>query len=303
MVKTYSQALDYIYSFVDYSLTKNLRYSPEKFNLGRMEKFLELLGNPQRRYKVIHVAGTKGKGSTCAMLASILTQNGFVTGLYTSPHMIDFTERVRIGNKQILQKEIIEYINSLDPIIRKIAELTTFEIITGLTFKYFADKKVNFAVVEVGMGGRFDATNIVTPEVSVITTISYDHTKVLGKTLKKIAFEKAGIIKKGVPVIVSKQRASPLKEIRRISSERKTKLIYTPEMYKPVQTSFSLENQSFGIKEKGKEIIYITIPLLGDHQIENATTAFACIKELIKQGNPISNDAIIAWFSESQMAG
>jgi dihydrofolate synthase / folylpolyglutamate synthase len=303
LVKTYSQALDYIYSFVDYSLTKNLRYSPEKFNLGRMEKFLELLGNPQRDYKVIHVAGTKGKGSTCAMLASILSQNGFITGLYTSPHMNEFTERVRIDNKQISKKEIVEYINYLAPIIIKVSELTTFEIITGLAFKYFADKKVDFAVIEVGMGGRFDATNTVTPEVSVITPISFDHTKVLGKTLKKIAFEKAGIIKNNIPVIVSKQKASPLEEIKRIAKERQARLIYAPDIFKAVQTSYSLENQSFKIKENGKEILDITIPLLGDHQIENAITAFACIKELRRQGTPVSDNSIIAGFLKVKWPG
>jgi dihydrofolate synthase / folylpolyglutamate synthase len=303
LIKTYSQALDYIYSFVDYSLTKNLRYSPEKFNLKRMEKFLDLLGNPQRSFKVIHVAGTKGKGSTCAMIASILTKSGFVTGLYTSPHMIEFTERIRIGNKQILKHEFIDLINSLIPLVNKVPELTTFEIITALAFEYFAVKKVDFAVIEVGMGGRFDATNVVIPEVSVITKISFDHTKVLGKTLKKIAFEKAGIIKNGIPVIVSKQKAPPLKEIIKIGHERKSKIIYTPDIYKAEPTAYSLINQSFKIKKDKKEIVEITIPLLGDHQIENAITAFTCIEELIKQGNNINYEALIAGFRNVKWSG
>ena len=117
MVKTYSQALDYIYSFVDYSLTKNLRYSPEKFDLKRMRSFLELLDNPQKNYKVIHVAGTKGKGSTAAMIASILNASGYKTGFYTSPHMIDFSERIRIGDDLISHKEITEYVNQLEPVV------------------------------------------------------------------------------------------------------------------------------------------------------------------------------------------
>jgi dihydrofolate synthase/folylpolyglutamate synthase len=303
LVKTYSQALDYIYSFVDYSLTKNLRYSPEKFNLGRMERFLDLLGNPQKCYKVIHVAGTKGKGSTSAMLASILSENGFTTGLYTSPHMIEFTERIRIGNRQIPHTEIIRYINIFDPIIKRVPELTTFEIITALAFKYFEDMKVDFAIIEVGLGGRFDATNVITPVISIITAISYDHIKVLGRTLKKIAFEKAGIIKKGVPVIVSKQKASPLREIKRIARVRKSKIFYTPDIYKTIQTDYSLEKQTFKIKENGKEITKITIPLLGDHQIENALTVFVCIEELKRQGTDISNDAIEKGFQKVNWPG
>ncbi len=303
MVKTYSQALDYIYSFVDYSLTRNLRYSPEKFDLKRMRAFLELLNNPQENFKVIHVAGTKGKGSTAAMIASILEANSFKTGFYTSPHMIDFSERIQIGNDLISHKEITDYVNQLEPFIKKVPELTTFEIITGLAFKYFSDHKVEFGVIEVGMGGRFDATNVVKPLISVITSISFDHTKVLGKTLKKIAFEKAGIIKENVPVIVAKQKASPLNEIKRIARERKSKLIYTPELYQTESRSYSLGGQSFSImKEKGT-FADISIPLLGDHQIDNALTAFACIEELKNQSITIGANAITKGFRTVKWPG
>ena len=303
MINTYSQALDYIYSFVDYSLTRNLRYSPEKFNLGRMEDFLELLGNPHENYKVIHVAGTKGKGSTCALLASILTKNGFQTGFYSSPHMIDFTERIRIGENQILNREIVEYINSLDPAIKKVPELTTFEIITGMALKYFADKRVDFAVVEVGMGGRFDATNVVHPEVSIITSISHDHTKVLGKTIKKIAFEKAGIIKKGIPVIVSKQKTSALEVIRKVAAVRGSRIVYVADTFKAELVNHSLDGQDFKILKAGKKGIEINIPLLGDHQVDNALTAFACIEELKDQGITINTDAISSGFKNVKWPG
>lgn len=303
MIKTYSQALDYIYSFVDYSLTKNLRYSPEKFNLKRMRDFLELLDNPQQNYKVIHVAGTKGKGSTCAMLASILGKGGYKTGFYTSPHMIDFCERIRIGDAQIAHQEIVDYINILEPVINKVPELTTFEIITGLAFKYFADKKIEFGVIEVGMGGRFDATNVVQPLVSVITSISFDHMKVLGKTLKKIAFEKAGIIKKGIPVVVSKQKFSPLKEIKRIAEERKARLIYAPNIFKVEAGPYSLKGQSFTLQKNKDLPVNFTIPLLGDHQIDNAVTTLVCIEELRRQGFDIGSEAIAAGFKNIKWAG
>ena len=303
MVKTYSQALDYIYSFVDYSLTKNLRYSPEKFDLRRMRVFLELLNNPQNNYKIIHVAGTKGKGSTAAMITSILIASGYKTGFYTSPHMIDFSERIRIGDDLISHDEIAKYVAQLEPVVMKVPELTTFEIITGLAFKYFSDYKVDFGVIEVGMGGRFDATNVVKPQISVITSISFDHMKVLGKTLKKIAFEKAGIIKENIPVIVSKQKTSPLNEIKKIALERNARIIYAPELYKVETRTHSLEGQTFSIMKAKESFIDISIPLLGDHQIDNAVTAYACIKELINQGVKIGSDAILEGFKNIKWPG
>ena len=303
MITTYSQALDYIYSFVDYSLTRNLRYSPEKFNLSRMEDFLGLIGNPHQDYKVIHVAGTKGKGSTCAMITSILTKNGLKVGFYSSPHMIDFTERIRIGDVQISHQQIVNYINMMDTAIRKVPELTTFEIITGLALKYFADSHVDFAVVEVGMGGRFDATNVIHPEVTAITSISFDHTKVLGKTLKKIAFEKAGIIKNGIPVIVTKQKTSALEIIKKIAKERNSRLVYVPNTYQAKSVMCSLNGQGFTIFKNGKKILEASIPLLGDHQLDNALTAFGCIEELKDQGIAINEAAISSGFCEIKWPG
>jgi len=303
LIKTYSQALDYIYSFVDYSLTKNLRYSPEKFDLSRMCEFLRLLNNPQENFKVIHVAGTKGKGSTAAMIASILGASHFKTGFYTSPHMVDFSERIRIGDKLISHSEITDYLNQLEPAIKQVPELTTFEIITGMALKYFSDHKVDFGVIEVGMGGRFDATNVVKPQISVITSISFDHTKVLGKTLKKIAFEKAGIIKENVPVVVSKQKASPLNEIIRIAAERKARLIYAPDLYEFETKSHTFEGQHFSLKKDKNTIIDISLPLLGDHQIDNARTAYACIEELVNQGAWIGPDAIVKGFKNIKWPG
>ncbi len=303
MIKTYSQALDYIYSFVDYSITRNLRYSPEKFNLKRMEDFLELIGNPHKNFKVIHVAGTKGKGSTCAMLASIFTNNNNKTGFYSSPHLIDFTERIRIGKNQISQKEIVEYVNKLKPQIEKVPALTTFEIITGLAFKYFSDRQIELGVIEVGMGGRFDATNVVKPQVSIITPISHDHTMVLGNTLKKIAFEKAGIIKNGIPVIVSKQKANALEVIDKIANERKARMIYAPDQFEIESQTFSLEGQNFTLRKNGNKLIDIFLPLLGDHQVDNAVTAFACIEELKSQGFNISSVAIKSGYKNVSWPG
>jgi len=189
----YQKNLDYLYSFVDYSLTRNLKYSESKFDLGRMYKLMELIGNPQNQYPTIHVAGTKGKGSTCAFIAYALMAAGYKTGFYSSPHLSDFNERIEINGKPVCHKELNDLVNRIKPYVARVKELTTFEITTALAFQYFADRKVDIAVIEVGLGGRLDATNVITPVVSVITSLSMDHMAVLGNTLEKIAYEKLGL--------------------------------------------------------------------------------------------------------------
>jgi dihydrofolate synthase/folylpolyglutamate synthase len=299
----YQEALDYIYSFVDYSLTRNLRYSPEKFNLSRMERFFEIIGNPQKNFGIIHVAGTKGKGSICAMITSILSHGGYKTGFYSSPHMIDFAERIRIGEKLISHKELISYVDYLKPYIAQVDRITTFEITTALAFKYFSDLKVEFAVIEVGLGGRFDATNVVEPLVSVISTISFDHTRILGNTLSKIAFEKAGIIKKGVPVVVSRQKKTALQTIENIAQQKNSPLINAKEKYKILSGIKSLDFQDFKITWNSHQSENIRLPLIGDHQLENSRTAFAVIEELRKQGINISDRAVIDGFRRVDWPG
>jgi dihydrofolate synthase/folylpolyglutamate synthase len=299
----YQQALDYIYSFVDYSLTKNLRYSPEKFNLSRMNRFLELIGNPHKNYAIIHVAGTKGKGSICAMITSILSHSGYTTGFYSSPHMTDFNERIRIGNRLIPHKEIAAYVEELKPFISQVDQITTFEITTGLAFKYFSDQKVDFAVIEVGLGGRFDATNVVTPMVSVISAISFDHTRILGNTLSKIACEKAGIIKNNIPVVVSRQKNSALRMIQKIALERNAPLIDASKSIRVISGRKTLEDQEFMINDDLSYIGWIRLPLIGDHQLDNARTTFAVVNELQEQGVKISTTAIKHGFEQVDWPG
>ena len=292
--KSYQEALDYIYSFIDYSLTRNLRYSPEKFNLDRMFEFMDVLGNPQKDYKVIHVAGTKGKGSTAAMLNSILSNAGYKAGFYSSPHMVEFTERIRIGSQQISKSELAACVEAVKPYVAKVKELTTFEIITGIAFKYFLDKNVDFAIIEVGMGGRLDATNIVSPLLTVITTISHDHMKILGSTLPQIAREKAGIIKEGIPVVVSEQQTSAKKVIEQVARSKNAKMIYAKDKFVIKRKNFSLEGQSFTVSSVKKENAPLDwfdkdfdFPLLGNHQLDNARTALACVNELQQEGYSI----------------
>jgi dihydrofolate synthase / folylpolyglutamate synthase len=192
--KKYQANLDYLYEFVDYSLTRNLQYSPEKFNLDRMRTLAGDMGNPQSAFPVIHVAGTKGKGSTAAMIASILMAADYRTGFYLSPHLQDFAERIQVNGMAIPHGAFNQVLENIKPLVEKVGKLTTFEITTALAFEAFRKQHVDVAVVEVGLGGRLDSTNIVDPALTVITSLSMDHMKVLGDTLEQIASEKAGII-------------------------------------------------------------------------------------------------------------
>lgn len=311
----YQEALNYLYSFIDYSLTRNLRYSAEKFNLSRMAAFMGLLSNPQNNYKVIHVAGTKGKGSTSAMLTSILSSAGYKTGFYSSPHMIEFNERIRIGDQQISKQKLVDLVDELKPFVAQVEELTTFEITTGLAFQYFSEEKVDLAVIEVGMGGRLDATNIVSPILSVITSISHDHMKVLGTTLSQIAGEKAGIIKAGVPVIVSPQKKAAEEAIRAVATARGAPILPADQLFQIKRSDYSLEGQYFSLRSLAMAInvqldnVEATergdffIPLIGDHQLENARSAYICVQALRQKGFRISENQIEEGFKNIQWPG
>ena len=288
----YQDALDYLYSFVDYSLTRNFRYSPEKFNLGRMVAFLALLGDPQRRYPAIHVAGTKGKGSTAALIASSLRAAGYRVGFYTSPHLQEFTERIQVNGQEISPETLAALVEEVKPAVAQIEQLTTFEISTAVAFLYFARQQVDVAVVEVGLGGRLDATNVIDPLVSVITSISLDHVSVLGDTLEKIAFEKAGIIKPGRPVVMARQYEAAGQVIEQAAQERGSRLVAVGRdfLFKP--GSHSLEGQEFTVwqADGDRPPLALRIPLLGLHQVENAATAYAALRTAAGEGLPVGGE-------------
>ena len=208
-------ALDFIYSFIDYEKKRD-PHVKITWDLRRVELLLEKLGNPHLQAKTVHIAGSKGKGSTAAMVASVLTRAGYTTGLYTSPHLHFFNERIRVNDRQITNDEIAAMVAQIRAAVEEVNKeaafgvLTTFEVTTVLGFYYFAQKKADIQVIEVGLGGRLDATNVVQPDVCVITPISYEHTDILGKTLTLIAAEKSGIIKKGSIVVSSPQTAEAM---------------------------------------------------------------------------------------------
>ncbi|MGB8253048.1 MAG: folylpolyglutamate synthase/dihydrofolate synthase family protein [Anaerolineaceae bacterium] len=312
----YQAALDYLYSFVDYSLTRAFRYTADKFNLDRMVLLLESIGNPQKGYKVIHIAGTKGKGSTAAFCAEALSTAGFKVGLYTSPHLEDYCERIQVNGEPISHEEMTHLVSYIKPFVAGIPHLTTFEITTAIGFLYFSRKSADVVVAEVGLGGRLDATNVITPVVSVITSISHDHTNVLGHTLKDIAGEKCGIIKPGVPVVCSPQKEEALAVIQDTATNRESPLTLVGRDVHFVQVQHSIDGQTFYIWnaedqekmdqfiESGKDSDWMPdlyeIHLLGFHQLENATTAFATLSVCSRSGLKVSKKAIKDGFKTVQ---
>jgi dihydrofolate synthase/folylpolyglutamate synthase len=298
---SYNHALDYLYSFVDYSLKHSSELAKADFNLNRMFALMESLGEPQKKYPVIHVAGTKGKGSTSALCAAGLQAAGYTVGLYTSPHLLDYVERIQINGEPITHEQLIELVEEIKPHVAKIEKLTTFEITTALAFMAFGKYGVNAAVFEVGLGGRLDATNIVTPKVSVITSLSYDHMAVLGNTLALIAGEKAGIIKDGVPVVSSSQKDEALEVLERVAKQKNSEITLIGKDVTFELVKSSLEGQELAVSDQQSEVgglssvVKLQIPLLGAHQVENAATAYTALKV---SGIPISDEQIQKGFSQ-----
>jgi dihydrofolate synthase / folylpolyglutamate synthase len=288
----YNKALDYLYSFVDYSLKHSSELAKAEFNLDRMFALMEELGNPQAKYPIIHVAGTKGKGSVSALCASALQAAGYKVGLYTSPHLLDYCERIQINGEPISHKFMVELVEEIKPAVAKIPKLTTFEITTAIGFLAFAKQGCTAAAIEVGLGGRLDATNVIMPKVSVITSLSYDHMAVLGDTLAKIAGEKAGIIKQGVPVVSSPQKQEALEVLERVAKLMSSNFILVGKDVKFEALESSLDGQTFSLYPSS---FTLSIPLLGSHQLENAATAYTALKT---SGIPISDEAIQKGFSQ-----
>jgi len=310
----YQQALDYIYSYVDYSLTRQAELSADKFDLERMHTLMAALGNPENAYRIIHIAGTKGKGSVASFCASALQAAGYKAGLYISPHLHDFAERMQIDGKPIAHSEVVNLIEELKPRIEAIPFVTTFEITTALAFLFFARQEVEVAVIEVGLGGRLDATNICQPDVTVITSLSYEHTYVLGNTLTEIAGEKAGIIKPGIPVVVAPQKEEARIVVESVAAERTAPLVQLGRDFKYSPLSRSLDGQTLMVwavpgqsaveiyqgfdNEAHREPLQLTIPLLGLHQVENAALAYATLRVANAHGITVNDTAIQKGFRE-----
>lgn len=281
----YQAALSYILSFTDYEKLPAFLYKADNFDLRRMVELLDRLGSPHLTSPAIHVAGTKGKGSTAAMIASALSAAGYRTGLYTSPHLHTFRERITVDGEMITEEELSALTERLQPEIDEVnrrhdyGEITTFEILTALAFAFFMERRVDFQVLEVGLGGRLDATNVVMPRIAVITSISLDHAEVLGDSLAKIAGEKAGIIKPGTLVISAPQSNEVEGVIEEVCRSKGVSLITVGRDVTWRKLKSDLSGQFFEVKGKAGNHKLI-IPLLGEHQLENAAVAVAALEAL-----------------------
>ena len=226
---TYQETLDYM--FAQLPMYHRIGAAAYKADIQPTLDMMEALGHPERRFKSIHVAGTNGKGSVSHFMASILQEAGYKVGLYTSPHLVDFRERIRVGGEMIPEEEVVRFHTSF-LIPHSSLSLSFFEMTVGLAFDYFAREKVDVAVIEVGMGGRLDSTNVITPELSIITNIGFDHTQFLGDTLPKIAAEKAGIIKEGVPVVIGESHPETRPVFEAVAAERKAPIVFADDNYR-----------------------------------------------------------------------
>lgn len=292
----YNKAIDYLYGLQKYGI---------KLGLDNTIRLLSLLRNPQESFKAIHVAGTNGKGSTSAMMASVLRAAGFRTGLFTSPHLVSFTERIKVDDEEIKEAEVIELTDEIKEIINssQCSEFnpTFFEFVTAMAFSYFRRKGIEWAVIETGMGGRLDATNILLPEVSVITNISLDHKEFLGQTLKEVAAEKAGIIKHGIPVVSSSQDSGVMDVIKdKVSSEGTVLHEYGRDFVSLLRGS-DIRGITFDYKGKNS-LDGLYVPLCGIHQMENASAAIKAI-ELIMERESIYPESIRQGLANTEWHG
>lgn len=274
-IHSYIDALTYFYSYAHYNPADTSNWS-----LDRLKGLLARLGDPHKKFPSLLIAGTKGKGSTAAISESILRQAGYKTGLYTSPHLHSFRERICLGGEPITEDQVVALARRLQPAFEATPNLTAFELITAIAFVAFAEANIDVAVLEVGLGGRLDATNAVDPAVAVITSISYDHTQILGKTLTSIAREKAGIIHPGALVVSSPQYDEAMRMIEQICREHEARLVVVGRDCTWTEGEFNLKGQSFTIDNQE-----YWLPLLGEHQIVNAATAVAAIKGLAERTN------------------
>jgi len=276
----YNQAIDWLYSFQKYGI---------KLELDRIKFICKKLKNPQKNYAIIHIGGTNGKGSVCRFIGSILTCAGYKTGIYTSPHLQRFSERFLINDKEISEKKIIELVEKVKPIakdmIKKDDIPTFFEIVTAMAFEYFSDEKVEYAVIEVGLGGRYDATNVVDPLVSVITNVSLEHQKTLGKTIKEISREKAGIIKDNIPAITA-AKDDALDVIKKYANKKNAPLQVIDKNHWE-----TIDSQKFLINGSLNDYTVKT-NMRGSFQGENIAIAIAAVESLEVNGVFITDESI-----------
>ena len=279
--------IDYLYGLEKFGM---------KLGLYNIRVLLKSLGDPQNKFRSIHIAGTNGKGSTSSMIAAVLSAAGYKVGLYTSPHLVRFNERIRINGRMISDADLVRYTVLLRPKIDAL-RATFFEATTAIAFRYFADRKVDIGVIETGLGGRLDATNVLVPSVSVVTTIGKDHVEHLGHTIRQIAFEKGGIIKPGVPCVVGVRNPIALRELRSIAKRRHSQFI---EVGRPKEVPLPRPTQTSStpaIQTPKRSYRDLKLPLAGEFQLQNAAVALTVLEQLAASGISIQRGAIKKGFS------
>jgi dihydrofolate synthase/folylpolyglutamate synthase len=310
----YQDALEYIFSYVSHE--KHVRFGAEaaSLSLARMHDLLNRVGRPQDRFRCVHIAGTKGKGSTSAMIESVLRAAGYRTGLYTSPHLHTFRERIRLNGALMAKAELVELLAELRPAFEATRGINTFEIMTALAFASFARQGVEWAVLETGLGGRLDPTNVVSPAVCGITSISYDHVELLGPTLALIAAEKAGIIKPGVPLVSAPQAPEAQAVIEQACADRGASLTLIGRDWTATGQAATTTGQTLTLRRAdGYALPDLQIRLTGEHQLDNTAVAVAMLTALRDQpalalpsgrgGAPISDDTLRAGLADARWPG
>ncbi len=287
---TYEQTLDYLYN--QFPVYHRIGARAFKVGLGNSDAIADHLGHPHRSYRTIHVAGTNGKGSTSHTLASILQSAGYVTGLYTSPHLVDFRERIRVDGCMIPKEEVVNFVKQNEQFFRTLSP-SFFEITMAMAFEYFRRTSVDVAVVETGLGGRLDSTNIITPDLSIITNIGFDHMTFLGETLPEIAFEKAGIIKSGIPAVIGERHAETDDTFINKANEVGAPLTFAEDRYKVTSVNIA-EDDLLDVKLRNAacDEVDVTFSLTGYCQEKNIVTILAAVDELRRIGYDISDDAL-----------
>jgi len=303
-----NRAMRYLSTLSDYERLRIVRYNDQTFNLDRMRLLLKRLENPHDKFKSVHVAGTKGKGSTCAMIASMLQANGLKVGLYTSPHLIDVRERIVINGEMIPSQDFSRLVKLVEPLAARIKPLPSyFDVLTAIAFTWFAEQGIDIAVVETGLGGRLDSTNVIHPEVTAVTSISKDHMAQLGNTLGKIATEKGGIFKTGVPALTVIQ--DPEAEAALKASAEKAGALFDV-VGKSIEFSYRFEatrmmgpHNRICLTTPNTRFEHLQVPLFGEHQAINCGLALAVIDKLKTRGIPINDSKAMEGLAKTTLAG
>ncbi|MFD1631570.1 bifunctional folylpolyglutamate synthase/dihydrofolate synthase [Pseudopedobacter beijingensis] len=284
---TYQQTLEYLYSRLP--MFTKIGASAIKKDLTNTIALCEVLANPYQKFKSIHVGGTNGKGSTSHMLAAILQTAGYKTGLYTSPHLKDFRERIKINGEMISEKEVVNFVDTIKDSIETISP-SFFEVTVAMAFDYFAKEQVDIAIIEVGLGGRLDSTNIISPELSIITNIGLDHVNILGNTLEKIAFEKAGIIKKNTPVIIGEYLPVTLPIFAEKANHENSPLYLAQDLFQTEFIASQATTNTIRVQKSNGLSDELDLDLTGLYQLKNIKTVFTAVNQLREKGFNITTD-------------